>query len=612
MKKKLFFAAVALVALAGCTSDEYVGEINSPTSNDEGAINFNLNVPKVTRTDQVGEEAASTLGSTFYVYGIKNESSDGAGDVDSKHFVFKNYVVKYGANTAYTTTSNTKDWEYVGYQLTENEKDNITDNSYDADQTQTIKYWDYGADDYTFYAFSAQSSDIESGNLTVAKIQNDDTSVYGNGYTVTLETGASLDNLFFSERVNIKPDNPALTDRTAVNHYGGNVTFRFHNAATKVRVAMYETIDGYSVTINKFSVDEDGADPAFDDMEDEVTDNFAANLTNSVAGNPGTLTVTYYDDTDLEVENHPILSFSPDAANKVLSLGTNLKEGTVLATNITAPTYDTGDDPTTQDKDENGSYTSVFPNKDNTQNLKLKLSYTLTALDTDEEIVVENATAEIPAGYLQWKPGFAYTYIFKISANTNGSTGQGVVGLYPITFDAVATVNEDGLAEYITTVSEPSITTFGVNSSGKYITGGSDYPDGSDIYVTIMEGSSVITPVWHSNVDVYYVTTSDPDNFPINEASVAESIKEDAGSGTKKITFEKITASNASTYGTKKPSVVDEVPGEDGVNIDIDAFKLGGVRALNNAVTYYAIEYTATAAWSGSYDKVYKIIKVTP
>lgn len=582
MKKNALFA-IALISLAGCTNDEFVGDPELGEANGQTPISFSSGLTTITRADKTGSEAATDLNEKFYVYGIKNEATDQLGDAGSGNLVYKNYVVKWVDNSAYTTTSNTKGWEYVGYTLDSNEQSNITANS--GDETQTIKYWDYGAADYTFYAFSALPADITAGNVKVDKIVSvvSPKTVYDKGYTVNLTAAANLDKLYFAERVNVTASNN--TDRTEVNSYGGNVTFRFHNTATKVRVAMFETIPGYTVTINKFSVDNDGADPAFSAMTDDVTTNFVANLQYSPAGVAGTMTVTY-DATETATKNYPIVAFIPSGSSgpaKVLALGSNLKASTLLGESSTGATYDKADK----------AYTSVFPNEANTQNLKLKLSYTLTAPVTGETITITDATAEVPAEYLQWKPGFAYTYIFKISDNTNGQSGQGVTGLYPITFDAVEVVAEDGQAEYITTVSEPSITTFGVNGDGKYVSGGSEYAAGSDIYATFVEGSNVIKPTT-SNYKVYTVTTTDATNFPITEASVAESVAQGP-----------IGSAITCTAYTTNVSIVEEVPGEDGVNITQDAVKLGSIAAGT-----YAIEYTASAAWTGSYDKIYKVIVV--
>ena len=86
--------------------------------------------------------------------------------------------------------------------------------------------------------------------------------------------------------------------------------------------------------------------------------------------------------------------------------------------------------------------------------LKLRVAYTLVPTDGGSEIIImEDATAVVPAQYADWQPNYAYTYIFKISEKS----GE---GLYPITFDALVMDSEDGIQETITEVSDPSITTY--------------------------------------------------------------------------------------------------------------------------------------------------------
>ena len=569
MKKNLSYAAFAIMALVSCTSNDYVGDQKALENTETNrSISFGMRTPGITRADKAGSDAATDLSNQFYVYAIKKESTDGAGNVGTGNLVFNNYVVKWVDNS-YSTTSNTKGWEYVGYTLSAKEQAKVTPNG--GTVSQTIKYWDYGAPDYTFYAFSALPADIEGEKVTVAKVQDQKTTdnpahtVYDNGYTVTLAAGANLDKLFFAERINIATS--TNTDRSQANQYGGNVTFRFHNMATKVRVAMYETVPGYSVTIKEFKV-ADAADPAFSAMTTSKTDKFAANLQNCVKGTAGTMTVKYVA-TDGPTLNHPTVSFAPtSAAANVLELGTGLKVDVTIGESATAATYDK----------DGKAYTSVFPNETNAQNLKLKLSYTLVAPVTGETIEITDKTAEIPAQYLQWKPGYAYTYIFKITDDN----------LYPITFDAVEVISEDGESEYITTVTEPSITTFGVKG-GKYVAGKNEYEAGSDIYATFTEGSIVKTPTvggsGAQHVNVFKVTSADPTNFPITEASVAEAIAH-PGSITNPVytctvTYTKVTdattlASGTNYYktdGTHAPGTAGYVPtlAEAGVDYTVDA-----------------------------------------
>ena len=657
--KKIYLLATAIVALASCTSDTFVGsEEEARLANGETPISFGFDVPAATRADNVGATAAASLGNQFIVYGEKSETTAAP---SAGNYVFPNYQVNYAANTAYTSTSNTKDWEYVGYTHSANYQTNITTKDGESAAAnalavaQTIKFWDYSATSYTFTAVSAQGSDIEGGKVKIQKNTSGAT-VYDKGYKLTLTADADPSKIYIADRNVISPTTG--TDRTAPNAYGGNVTLRFRNLLSQVRVGMYETIPGHTVTIKKFYYVNDGA-PTFLTMSTGGTDKFYANVPNVATTSAATLTVTYYE-SGTGAENQPKVAVSGATTNNYIALGgaddahTGLKENAVLATTAATPTYN----------ETTGAYTSVFPQESNNKTLKLKVDYTLTADGTGETINVTGATAEIPAEYLQWKPNFKYTYLFKISENTNGSSGHGVVGLYPITFDAVEVIAEDGQAEYITTVSEPSITTFGVKG-GKYSVGKNEYEAGSDIYATFMEGSAVKAPTLGTSgaqhVNVFAVTTSDATNFPITEASVAEAIANPAmsvdiytydGSSTyTKVTdATTITAgttyykadgsskapgddgytpteavagtdykvgaklnvininSDASTYFTAVPAAVTTVPGEDGVEITENALKLTGVKLVSGVS--YAIEYEASDAWTGTYKKVYKVIKV--
>lgn len=118
-------------------------------------------------------------------------------------------------------------------------------------------------------------------------------------------------------------------------------------------------------------------------------------------------------------------------------------------------------------------YTAVLPIAAEGKPLTLRMNYTLVSDDgSKEEIKVYGAKAVIPASYTQWQPNFAYTYIFKISDNTNGATStedKTPEGLFPITFDAVVADvdNVDFNHESITTVSTPSVTSYAFDNNKK-------------------------------------------------------------------------------------------------------------------------------------------------
>lgn len=596
--KNKFILASAILALASCADNSYLGDQEEKTGTG-GAISFGFDVPTPTRAS--GADAATALSNQFIVYGEKNETGGSA--PLAGNLVFQNYKVAYTASTAYTTTSNTNNWEYVGLSWTAAEQGNITTSTTDA---QTIKFWDDAASSYTFTAISALPDDISSGRVKITKITSG-TDKYAKGYTITLgkttvsetNTYADLTHLYFADRNNI-------VKNTGYNH--SVVTMNFRNALSKVRVGIYETIPGYKISAITF-YKQDGT-TKYTDGASTPTDAFGAVCPNyNPSSFEGTLTVTYADNNSGH-ENQPIVSLSGATAATDLVLGTNFSTLTTtgeesnhkyLGETSTTATYDTADG---SDTDTEPDYTAVMP-QTASSNLKLKVNYTLYNTVTKETINIEGKTAEIPAQYLQWKANYKYTYLFKITDD----------GLNPITFDAAVIEDAVGNAEYITTVSEPSITTFGVTSTGVYSTGKDEYEVGTDIYATIMKGSTVVTelytttttePAHTQNVKVYYVTNTD--NFPITEASVAESVAHPTGN---KITATAITPGsegNYATYFDEYPSVETSVPAEDGSNKSITAVKLDGAKAQNNADTYYAIEYTYTD--NTDTKKAYKVIKI--
>ncbi len=482
--------------LAACANDED-NSVGGNTRADGGSIVFNPGVTPVTRTGKTGQEAATALGGKFYVYAIKNEETAGA--LTSDNLVFNNYKVEYQPGSANTTTSNTDGWEYVGKSLTEAEAERITDNG--GTGTQLIKYWDNNANDYTFYAFAVNGDDITDGHLSVKK-NTDKSDHWLNGYTMTVDDQANPAQIYIANRKHLAP-----TD-WSTDH---SVTFNFCGSMAKVRVAMYETIPGYSVKLKAFRIANKTA-PAFGEMTTETTTNFAANLTSNKPGKAGVMTVTY-NNNSVSGENAPVVTFAPAAeatTDNVLTLGDNLKASTVLATTAASPVYDKADE----------AYTPVYPMENNASNLKLKVDFTLESA-IGETIEVTNATAEVPAEYLKWKPGYAYTYIFKISDQTNATVGS-LTGLHPITFDAVAITNGTGQEEVISTTGDkvPNIVTMGYNSATDSITvGEDDYREGNTIYAAFVEKNNVVEPTT-SNTSLYVVTTTDADNYPVTESTV--------------------------------------------------------------------------------------------
>lgn len=585
MNKYLIIAASAL-ALAGCSSDDFLGD-GSGNGQNNAAIQFGGGTTKTHRAMSTGVYKIENLTANgFWVYGTKHSAAeDKTATYDQA--VYTNYYLNYTKNSANNTQSNTAGWEYVGVD-NKKYRNNVTPK---VDADQTIKYWDYSAKAYTFYAATANPADVEVGKVTIKKITADEAgSVYTKGYEVTLKDGASWDELYFADRKVISKTTNAEHGKHDV--YGGEVNFTFRNALTKVRVAMYETIPGYSVTIDKFYYTKDGEAA----QTTEATDRFKADASNTpleTSKEGVTYKVVYYNKTEAsgQLENQP--KMLPNAAGEtgatktVLALGNNLKQGTILSEIITTPTYDT----------DGGKYTLFMPQADNNTTLNLKVDYTLTSLDgSDEKIQVTGATATIPAKYLCWRPNYAYTYIFKISDNTNGSTGGtgDPAGLYPITFDASVVETETGNVEYNSAMGTATITTFAVKG-GLYQHGNADYLKGSDLYATIVEENKTTATLGTGNTKVYKLTAKGVAAANLSEALVANWV-----ANTKTDYYDVVDAAKYTFEST--------VPAEDGQTINLGtakALKIAGVEAGK-----YVIEYTANSPWTGAYKKIYKIVTI--
>ena len=429
-KINLLLAAIGIVVMTSCTNEEYVGESQATSQVKKNeAIVFSGGASSLTRADLYGSDAATKLGKKFVVYGTKHIDAAEDATAANDAVVFNNFQVAWKASTAGTTESNSSDWEYVGLQ------------SYDAEPaTQGIKYWDYDADNgHTFYAFSYHRSDTEEGitypanktddDVYVEKVTSDATSLYNKGYKVTVKPTATLNNLYFSNRVPVAEAN-----------YDNTVSFTFRNIGAKVRVGFYETIPGYDVKIDKFYIRNPSTEPDepvtnFATMNLAKTDCFYASLQNVKRDKAQTLNVTYYDNSDATIENRPKLT-QPTAGYYYTFWTGNAATNTKLSDNALEPTWTVA----------GGEYTPVYPFEANNNPMLVKLDFTLTANDGSPDVIhVKGARAIVPTEFVKWKSNFAYTYLFKISDKTNGTTGkvdengdpEDPEGLKAITFDAI-------------------------------------------------------------------------------------------------------------------------------------------------------------------------------
>lgn len=554
---RFLLAAVAGIVLASCSNDDFIGGSDVAQRNaSNGEITFASGMGAITRADIVGADAATLLGSKFIVLGVK-----GDGTAAGMTPVFQNYLVQWKANSAGSSESNTHDWEYAGITA-------VAPSSI-AGTTQTIKYWDYGTASYDFAAFSTGTSEMiasgtpAAGQVLVSAIEYNGAN--GKGYTLK-GSSDDLAKCYIADMVTVEKAD-----------YQKTVQMKFRSMGTKVRMAIYETVPGYAIKDVKFYTD------------DATSITTGASSTNAtlIGANAfktsGEYTVTY-----------PTIGLSNKSNSDYNKAHVKLGATSTAASNFGFGTlnYVAGEGKLASDNNylgrtlNNASYAgtstyykTVLPNEEGTS-LELRIDYTLVSIDgSNEEIKVHGAKAFVPSTYTKWLPNYAYTYVFKISDNTNGqtSTAEGdPEGLFPITFDAVVVDSEEHTQSTITTVTLPSVTTY----QKDHVVSSDEYTAAKgDIYVQVSQDG---TPKADLNTNdkskLYTMSTLKSEAEVMDALNIQESSDAASITGRNGLTLTEATIANDITT----------IVGPDGNNIAVTA---GTAAKFTPAAGNYAYVY---------------------
>ena len=554
---RFLLAAVAGIVLASCSNDDFIGGSDVAQRNaSNGEITFASGMGAITRADIVGADAATLLGSKFIVLGVK-----GDGTAAGMTPVFQNYLVQWQANSAGTSESNTHDWEYAGITA-------VAPSSI-AGTPQTIKYWDYGTARYDFAAFSTGTSEMiasgtpAAGQVLVSAIEYNGAD--GKGYTMQ-GAAADLANCYIADMVTVEKAD-----------YQKTVQMKFRSMGTKVRMAIYETVPGYAIKDVKFYTD---------DTTPITTGASSTNATLIGADafkTSGEYTVTYptiglsnkgesdYNKAHVKLgaTSTADSNFGFGTLNYVAGEGSLASANNYLGRTLNNASY----------AGTSTYYKTVLPNEEGTS-LELRIDYTLVSIDgSNEEIKVHGAKAFVPSTYTKWLPNYAYTYVFKISDNTNGqtSTAEGdPEGLFPITFDAVVVDSEEHTQSTITTVTLPSVTTY----QKDHVVSSDEYTAAKgDIYVQVSQDG---TPKADLNTTgkskLYTMSTLKSEAEVMDALNIQESSTPTSVTGRNGLTLTEATIANDITA----------IVGPDGNNIAVTA---GTAAKFTPAAGNYAYVY---------------------
>ena len=452
MKKVTIFAAIAMT-MVGCSSDELV---NSSTENTEAPIAFSVEKKNITRGDQATTlpSLESTGHYNFGVWAYKY------GTELTTQQVMGNYLVGYsnGNNLGYdktnastwkaSTTSDTDHespwfYEYLGTDEYKYNGDagfyKNTDADYmSANANQYLRYWDLKYTNTNFYAYAPYRATGVSFNESTKRI------TVANTAQVAGYDDPSLQEFMYA---GAQAKNAELKD----------VTLKFKHRGAQVNLRFYEDVRGYKVQIIDVTDAKSGiqATPATKSGDTYTKADYytscGATIDFTTVGTP-TATVNHTD-------------ASKTQANLKFVIPAGTEDGLTSYPSKLSTNYDVIPEAVTTGKQTYAVsptvYYPVAQPEDSEVGFTFHVSYKLIAEDNGEEITVHNARVYVPAKngsefIAAWQPNTKYTYTFKITKDSKGTTNPvdpeiditnptvpADPTVYPIVFDGATVVDYD-------------------------------------------------------------------------------------------------------------------------------------------------------------------------
>ena len=409
-----FSLIISLTALAACSSDSGeeprpVVPTPEPVVPTEVAISFSGHEEEG-KTVDTGSTRAETRAGTplsemgvtqFNVWGYKNMSYS-APNYDGKQEVFPGYIVKWLANSAATTTTNSSGWEYILLDPAD----------------QTIKYWDWAAKAYRFFAVTNWDSE-SAGPYETNKTYG---AAGANEYSISMLancSGADKETIaanmtatpFFSHLWFSTDELPTYADK----RYGKPVQLEFLKPYARVRFIFKYSYprEGIKLTKTIFKPT-DGSE-----ICRKGTFTVSYPMTGAATSESYTVTPEAVATTYTAVANGTTLTSgktyytSGSGAGEFVSNGSEVADGSnyFTLTNKKLEAFTEECDPEDDSKvytETDGGWYYVLPNLSQGA---YKMAVWMNADDVDADA---KRTAVVPAEYMRWLPGYSYTYIFKI------------------------------------------------------------------------------------------------------------------------------------------------------------------------------------------------------
>lgn len=476
MKKQVLFA-IATMTLASCSSDGLVN--NSSSGGGEAPIAFSVEKKNITRATNL-----ETLGHyNFGVWAYKVNGTNSLADAE----VMNNYLVGYsdesakGYNTNGVSTYNKQagtlndhlsPWFYEHLGTSEYEDGSFgyktTDTNYMSNNAhQYLRYWDLAYANTNFFCYAPYvKNDAENGKEVTfdhakGEMKFADKTIC-DGYDETLNSAYTVYDRSLSEFMyaGVQKENLQCQD----------VVVPFKHMGAQLFVRFYEDIPGYKVELIDLG-DDNG----------NMVSSATGDLKKGIQVTPAKKNGTDYDLAEYNTtqgvtikfnENAVVTTYTPSWTNST-KVKTNLMfqvptEGKTTLNDAPANLTDYKGHKIIKEFVNTGTqeysysptiYYAVAQPTTSETGLTFHVSYRIIAEDNQEVITVHNATVHVPYKdnsdnlITVWQPNVKYTYSFKITKNSTGTTNPGTEinptdptpsttkSLYPIVFDG-ATIED--------------------------------------------------------------------------------------------------------------------------------------------------------------------------
>lgn len=305
-------------------------------------------------TSRGSEIGLENMFKSFRVWGFKTTAKDET----EPQVVIDGYNVEYKLGGAGTTTTNTADWEYVG----------LTNKN--SSTPQTIKYWDYSASSYRFFAYTPANANITPSKSATNSTQAAD--AFSIPFTYNKDA-TGKDVPYISELWYNK------------SSYGNCVTLTFAPIIAKVRFKFTYPKNTKSIDIRDIQF----CDSRFIADPTTATTPLRGNIiaTYPITGNPSSQTPTF--------------SWSPSTSEG----STEASTGALI---FTTP-YEEESEAIhiLNDPKLYGKWYYVPPMS--------MIQFTQGPYTIKATIDGTPISTTVPEEFMQWKAGYQYTYIFKIT-----------------------------------------------------------------------------------------------------------------------------------------------------------------------------------------------------